>query len=236
MSKTKDRMARSTRAKMDKAKAKEAILDAAEACFAEFGFDGASVRSIGNRAKINPALVHYYFDSKETLFSETIARRADEINQQRRDRLLNLFANSAPGLPKLEEVIEAIIRPTVELGRDARRGGRHYTTLANTISNSIDQRSLKLISTHYDAIARQSINSIRRVVDGLSLEDAVLGYLSTIRIAFSLMSPTGRAKVLSDGACDDYDVEGTIKFVVQFVADGLRGIARRAGGNAARSS
>lgn len=235
MSKTNDRVARSTRAKLDKARIREAILDAAEACFAEFGFDGASVRSIGKRAKINPALVHYYFDSKEILFSETIARRANEINQQRRDRLLTLFANSAPGLPRLEEVIEAIIRPTVELGRDVRRGGRYYSALVNNISNSIDQRSLKLISLHYDAIARQSINSILRVVDGLTLEEAVLGYLSTIRIAFSLMSPTGRAKILSDGACDDYDVEKTIKFVVQFVADGLRGIARRGNASVARS-
>src|ERR1700736_2187638 len=146
MSETKARMARSAGHKVDRAKSKEAILDAAEACFAEFGFDGASVRSIGERAKINPALVHYYFDSKETLYSEAVARRANEINQQRRDRLLTLFANAAPGLPNLEEVIEAIIRPTVELGRDDRRGGRYYTTLVSSISNAIDQRSLKLIS------------------------------------------------------------------------------------------
>jgi AcrR family transcriptional regulator len=210
---------------VDKQKSEAVILDAAEACFAEMGFNGTSVRAIGEKAGLNPALVHYYFQSKELLFEEVVARRASAINQERREQLLVLFAEAAPSLPALEQVLDAIIRPTVKLGRDDSRGGRHYTSLINNLASAIDQRSLKIIADNYDPIARHSINSLMRVVEGLQLEDAVLAYLATIRVAFSLMAPTGRAKVLSDGLCDDYDVEGTIRFVVDFVAAGLRGIA-----------
>jgi AcrR family transcriptional regulator len=43
------------------------ILAAAKAEFAEKGFDKASVRGIARAAKVDPALVHHYFGSKDDL-------------------------------------------------------------------------------------------------------------------------------------------------------------------------
>jgi AcrR family transcriptional regulator len=36
--------------------------------FAERGFDGASIRAIATEAKVDPALVHHYFGTKDKLF------------------------------------------------------------------------------------------------------------------------------------------------------------------------
>lgn len=47
---------------------KQSILDAARAVFAERGFDKASIRAIAAEAKVDPALVHHYFGTKEKLF------------------------------------------------------------------------------------------------------------------------------------------------------------------------
>jgi AcrR family transcriptional regulator len=47
---------------------KQSILDAARAVFAERGFDKASIRAIATEAKVDPALVHHYFGTKEKLF------------------------------------------------------------------------------------------------------------------------------------------------------------------------
>lgn len=44
------------------------ILDAARNIFLEHGFDGASMQMIADEAKINKALLHYYFRSKDRLF------------------------------------------------------------------------------------------------------------------------------------------------------------------------
>jgi AcrR family transcriptional regulator len=53
-------------------KRKEAILDAAIAEFGEKGYDAASMRGIAERADVDPALVHHYFDSKADLFADSV--------------------------------------------------------------------------------------------------------------------------------------------------------------------
>ena len=47
---------------------REAILAAARAAFAESGYNGATVRGIAAAAKVDPALIHHYFGTKEALF------------------------------------------------------------------------------------------------------------------------------------------------------------------------
>ena len=53
-------------------KRKEAILDAAIAEFGEKGYDAATIRAIAERADVDPALVHHYFDSKADLFVDAV--------------------------------------------------------------------------------------------------------------------------------------------------------------------
>jgi AcrR family transcriptional regulator len=48
--------------------AREAILAAAKAAFAELGYDRTTVRGIARTAGVDPALVHHYFGTKEELF------------------------------------------------------------------------------------------------------------------------------------------------------------------------
>jgi AcrR family transcriptional regulator len=47
-------------------------LDAARQIFAERGFDKASIRAIATEAKVDPALVHHYFGTKDKLFLESM--------------------------------------------------------------------------------------------------------------------------------------------------------------------
>jgi AcrR family transcriptional regulator len=46
-----------------------AILAAARARFAEYGYDGATIRAIASDAGVDPALVHHFYDNKERLFA-----------------------------------------------------------------------------------------------------------------------------------------------------------------------
>ncbi len=52
--------------------ARERLLLAAEATFAEHGYEGATVREITKRAGANIAAVSYYFGDKERLYVETV--------------------------------------------------------------------------------------------------------------------------------------------------------------------
>lgn len=50
------------------------ILNAAEELFARQGFAATTIKQIGAAAGVNPALIYYYFDSKETLYRALLAR------------------------------------------------------------------------------------------------------------------------------------------------------------------
>lgn len=51
----------------------ERILAAARACFAETGYEAATIRRIAARAGCDPALVHYFFNTKADLFAAALA-------------------------------------------------------------------------------------------------------------------------------------------------------------------
>jgi AcrR family transcriptional regulator len=53
---------------------RNAILDAAEELFARQGFVRTTIKQIAARARINSALLYYYFASKEGLYIETLRR------------------------------------------------------------------------------------------------------------------------------------------------------------------
>ena len=48
---------------------KEQILEVAEELFAEYGFEGTSVRELAKKAKVNVAMISNYFGSKEQLIN-----------------------------------------------------------------------------------------------------------------------------------------------------------------------
>ncbi|QIN77948.1 TetR family transcriptional regulator [Rubrobacter marinus] len=54
------------------------IVEAAVREFAEKGFAGARVESIGRRAGVNKQLLYHYFGGKEDLFREVVERKIEE--------------------------------------------------------------------------------------------------------------------------------------------------------------
>ena len=58
------------------------ILQIAEKQFAEHGFDGTSIRDISKEAKINIAMISYYFGSKEKLLEALILFRTSDLKIQ----------------------------------------------------------------------------------------------------------------------------------------------------------
>lgn len=77
--------------------ARTAILDAAEVLFARQGFAAATIKQIGARAGVNPALLYYYFPDKQRLYQAVLERR------------VGAFARHAPEtLPKGVAPLEGI--------------------------------------------------------------------------------------------------------------------------------
>ena len=203
-----------------------AILDSAEQAFSELGYGGASIRAIARAAGVNQAMIHYYYQNKDQLFAAVVERRAGDINARRETALHLLFDG---GKPTLEELIEALLRPTIELGHDEERGGGAYARLIASFNNAADERSCRVTMQNYDPIARRSIDAICRVLPELDRAAAVRGYLFSISMALSVMAKTGRATRLSDGLLNDFDTEESVTSAVAFACAGIRALAANSG-------
>ncbi len=81
------------------------IMQVAEKLFAEKGFDGTSIRDIAREAKINVAMVSYYFGSKEQLLESLVVFRVSDIKLQ----LEILIQENLNPLQKINKLIELYI-------------------------------------------------------------------------------------------------------------------------------
>ncbi|WP_341999566.1 TetR/AcrR family transcriptional regulator [Chlorogloeopsis sp. ULAP02] len=73
------RAAKSVRPVRDAQMTQRRILDAAEHEFSRHGLNGARMSAIANRAKVTTATLHYYFESKESLYKAVLQRPVDEV-------------------------------------------------------------------------------------------------------------------------------------------------------------
>ena len=65
----------------------EAILDAAEPLFGSQGFAATTIKQIGKAAGMNPALIYYYFGSKEELYRALLRRLFGTLAERGTERL-----------------------------------------------------------------------------------------------------------------------------------------------------
>ena len=81
------------------------ILQVAETLFAEKGFDGTSIRDISKEAKINVAMVSYYFGSKEKLLEALVLFKTSGLKEQ----LVNLIDENLEPFDKINKLISLYI-------------------------------------------------------------------------------------------------------------------------------
>ena len=71
----------------DSTSTQDSILDAAERLFARQGFAATTVKEIGKEAAVNPALLYYYYDSKETLYRAMLQRILGQLLERGTDAI-----------------------------------------------------------------------------------------------------------------------------------------------------
>ena len=86
--------------------ARERLVDAALALFAEHGIGGTSLSLVARKARVTPALMHYYFGNKDRL--------VDAIIEERLEPLVQRFAGKiAPALGDPRRAIETFVAEAI---------------------------------------------------------------------------------------------------------------------------
>jgi AcrR family transcriptional regulator len=102
------------------------VVKAAAACFAEDGYERASLRSIARRAGVDPALVHHFFRGKSELFMATMSFRRDPSD---------IFDEVQSSTRKGEVLLRAFLR---DWEPDPAGGPSPFVSLVQAICSSPD--------------------------------------------------------------------------------------------------
>ena len=213
----KTRRARQTVA-VDKA---DQILDVAEALFAQFGFHGVSVRDVTKAAKIDVALVYYYFENKRALFDAVLLRRAAIVNAERMERLEALEKQVPTGEDAIEKLIAAFTDPIYEYLKTGDVGWRHYFALVAQINNAPEWGS-QVMPGSFDPIAQKLIDLLRKVAPEASDADLYWGFHFLSGALTLGLAGTGRIDRLSGGLCLSTDYTTLQRRLPSYVAAGFR--------------
>jgi AcrR family transcriptional regulator len=194
--------------------ARQKILRAAEATFADHGYSGTSLRQIVARANVTQALVTYYFGSKEALFKEVFLNRGREIANARREGLAGL-----PAAPTLEQVVATYLKPALEMRRT--REGRAFIRLQARMHTEPIRFAESLRRDVYDDAVRRYVGAIRKAAPHLSARTAYWRMVMIIGAYLYAHSDAHRLEELSRGQCRTDDVDEMLKQITAFVVGGL---------------
>ena len=196
------------------------ILDAAEQAFALGGYDGTSLRQICEKAKVNPALVHHYFGSKEGLFTAIFRRRAHELAQARLARL-DALERRLGKKPTLDEIVHAFLFPAVELKRRG-AGGIAFLRIIARLQNEPPEATLTLRTQVYDEPMQRYVAALRRVLPEIDPLAIYWRMVFMVGAYVYTLADFHRLDTLSLGRCDSKDIDESFRQLLSFFVGGLK--------------
>lgn len=200
---------------------REALLNAAEALFASYGYHAVPVRDITGLAKVRVAEVNDLFGGKEALFYEVIKRRAPIINAMRQEKLNAIRPNTSAD-ERLSAWIQAFLDPLHEKSQEG-DGWRNYLRL---VAQLISSRSPILVSIaeFYNPIAIQFVGELLKLYPALPQATALRVHQFMVATCFSVFADNYRVNTLSQGQVTSSDFSASYNQALIFINAGARAI------------
>lgn len=172
---------------------REKVLDAAERLFADYGFDGVSIRQIAQEAGVTLGLVGFHSGSKIDLFATILARRVATLSAERRRALADL--RSRPQSFDLHGLISAYMEPYIRIASGGDPQWRAYARLIARIVD--DERWYPRVRDLYDPVAREYLDAILEIHPEADREKLVAAFVMSVASMLSIVASTLRIASLS---------------------------------------
>jgi AcrR family transcriptional regulator len=198
----------------------ERILLAAEKLFADNGFDKVSLRKVTAAAGVNLAAVHYHFGSKDGLVQAVLRRNIQPINQERL-RILDQYEAETDGPLEPERILEAFLRPGLEMNQSASGQQPRLMQLYGRIHAESDSRFHKIFVEMFSVVRLRFAAALQRSLPHLDAPDIAWRMHFVIGVMAQTCSEPGRVTLLSDGVVQP-SAQNTLEQMIPFLAAGLR--------------
>ena len=196
---------------------KDRILDAAERLFADKGFDATSLRLITAAARVNLAAVNYHFQSKEALLHAVYARRAAPVNAKRLD-LLSAYEASTEH-PQVEPILDALIRPLLDVGQSRECVPRLMVRLLYLDAN---ETSRTVFQQQFHQVLIRFLSALKRALPHLSEKELRLRMQFSIGALAHTIAASGNLLAFQQAGPQQAPTESVLRGLIHFVATGLK--------------
>lgn len=144
------------------------ILDVAEELFGESGLDRVSIRDITRKARANLAAINYHFGTKEDLIAAVFERRVLPVNAARLTALDLVEKAAGRRTPRLEDILEAFIRPALQSSLAESRGGAAFAKLFGRCLSEPSPEVEVLLKKQFEPMAARMQAALKRSLPRLS--------------------------------------------------------------------
>ena len=208
---------------------KEKILDVAEALLAQRGLYGVSLRDIATEAGVDVALINYHFGKKMELFDAVIMRRAEVLNIDRARALEECRQKAAPGIPSVDEIINAFTRPMLNRSAEGSEHWHSYLALIAQINNNPDWGG-EMMNRFFDPLVHKFLDALREALPDCKEEDLMWSYHFLSGALTLTFADTKRIDSLSGGTCKSSDFETAYEKMVPFISAGFKAMCKKNSG------
>jgi AcrR family transcriptional regulator len=195
---------------------RERLLDAAEELFADYGFNGVSVRQIVEAAKVNLGAIPYHFGTKENLFKEVIYRRAVPLQKEREARMRSLTDSDKK--PQLEEVLWALLEPLFRTSHE----NDSFRRLMGRASMDPTPQVRKLMAEIYSLDFMIAPGELRKACADLPEEVFNWRLNCFYGVMLFVQADTGKIQTIAGKKFDTSRPDTALKYVIPFLAAGFR--------------
>jgi TetR/AcrR family transcriptional regulator len=206
--------------KVNEVKTKDKILKAAIDEFVEYGFYGARTQRIANRAKVNKAMLHYYFSSKEKIYEQVLSTVAGAVFE----RLTAISDEPVPIERKIEQIMDVYIEVFTKYNDylkiflyEIMRGGDRLRGVVMAKSGDIHKAFKKFMSYFEDQVKQGKI----RKINGVHLFISIVSQMAPVYVGKQIISNVtsvfGVDKLLAAKMIAERK-----KFVIDLIMNGIR--------------
>lgn len=201
---------------------REIILDIAERLFADNGVAATSIREITGKAGVNLGAINYHFGSKQDLVAAVFTRRLEPVSKRQWALLDEVEQETGERPPRLEALIEAMIRPSVE--RSFAEGKRD-TAFMRLVGRCYGEPNLEVerrIRSHLENVWMRFAGLLSRALPGLTNEEMYWRIRFMIGAFHHTLLTTGREANVPPEMKKELNAETMIRRLVTFAAAGMR--------------
>lgn len=214
---------------------RDRLIGAALRVFADKGIDAATLREITEMAGANLAAVNYYFRSKDELTRTALEACLKPINDARLAALKAKMAESPDGIPSVEAIVEALVRPMVELSVDT-SGERAPVRLLLQVRALPRPLTNTILAEQFDRIHRLFLEALAKALPHLSSDEIALRYDFARGAMMQILADLDPAARLLPGLVVHHsglDNEAIIRQLVYFISPSLKAPSLRAASDGA---